>query len=74
MNYFKLAGALAAAVLLILVFLATYFTVEPNEVAVVTHFGKIAYVADPACISRCRSPPATGLSGPTFWKWDRTTA
>lgn len=29
-----------------LLFEATYFTVEPNELAVVTRFGKIAYVAD----------------------------
>ena len=47
MRYIKLAGVVAGVVLLLLIFLATYFTVEPNEVAVVTHFGKIAYVADP---------------------------
>lgn len=41
-----IAGAILAT-LLFVVFLMTYFTVQPFEAAVVTRFGSIAYVAEP---------------------------
>jgi regulator of protease activity HflC (stomatin/prohibitin superfamily) len=43
----KLIGAGIIALLLCVVFLMTYFTVDQNEMAVVTRFGHLEYVADP---------------------------
>jgi regulator of protease activity HflC (stomatin/prohibitin superfamily) len=43
----KLIGAAVAGLLLIVIFLMTYFTVDQNEMAVVTRFGHIEYVAGP---------------------------
>lgn len=48
MNHpFKLFLTIFTALMVLVVFLMTYFTVAPNEVAVVTSFGKISYVAQP---------------------------
>lgn len=43
----KLIGGGLIALLLIVIFLMTYFTVDQNEMAVVTRFGQLEYVADP---------------------------
>lgn len=43
----KLVGTGIICVLAIVVFLMTYFTVDQNEMAVVTRFGQLEYVADP---------------------------
>lgn len=44
---FKLIGGLILSLFALVVFLMTYFTVDPNEATVVTSFGKIDYVAGP---------------------------
>lgn len=46
-NPVRLVGAGLIGLLVIVVFLMTYFTVDQNEMTVVTHFGHIEYVADP---------------------------
>lgn len=43
----KLIGGGIIGMLLIIIFFMTYFTVDQNEMAVVTRFGEISYVADP---------------------------
>lgn len=47
MNPIRLAAGGIFAVLSLIVFLMTYFTVDQNEMAVVTRFGHMEYVADP---------------------------
>ena len=47
MNRVKLIGAGVIVLLAGLVFLMSYFTVDQNQMAVVTRFGHIEYVADP---------------------------
>lgn len=47
MSKLKLIGGMAICLMLFVIFLLTYFTVDPNEAAVVTKFGKIEYVAGP---------------------------
>lgn len=46
-NSVKLVGGGVIALLLMVVFLMTYFTVDQNEMTVVTRFGHLEYVADP---------------------------
>lgn len=46
MNPIKAAIAGIVLLLVIVLFMMTYFTVEQNEVAVVTRYGKLQYVAD----------------------------
>lgn len=43
----KLVAGAIVAVLLAVIFLSTYFTVDQNEMTVVTRFGHFEYVADP---------------------------
>lgn len=47
MRFVKLIGAAVLGVVGLIFFLSTYFTVDQNELAVVTRFGKIAEVAEP---------------------------
>ncbi len=47
MNRVKLIGAGVIVLLAGLIFLMSYFTVDQNQMAVVTRFGHIEYVADP---------------------------
>ena len=51
----KLIGGGIIVLLAGVFFLMSYFTVDQNEMTVVTRFGHIEYVADPGCISKCRS-------------------
>lgn len=46
-NLVKAVGTGIITLLLIAVFLSTYFTVDQNEMTVVTRFGHLEYVADP---------------------------
>lgn len=46
-NLVKLIGSGLIALLLLVMFLATYFTVDQNERTVVTSWGKFSYVAEP---------------------------
>lgn len=47
MNPVRLIGGGIIGLLVIVVFLSTYFTVDQNEMTVVTRFGHLEYVADP---------------------------
>ena len=46
-RYVRLGGGAVLILIIVLFVLSTYFTVEPNEVAVVTRFGQISHVAAP---------------------------
>jgi regulator of protease activity HflC (stomatin/prohibitin superfamily) len=46
-NLFKLIGAALLGLLVMVMFFATYFTVDQNERTVVTSWGKFSYVAEP---------------------------
>lgn len=46
-NPVRVVGSGLIGLLLIVVFLSTYFTVDQNEMTVVTRFGHLDYVADP---------------------------
>lgn len=47
MNPIRIVAGGIIALLVIVLFLSTYFTVDQNEMAVVTRFGHLEYVADP---------------------------
>lgn len=47
MNPVRWIGGGVIGLLLIVIFLSTYFTVDQNEMTVVTRFGHLEYVADP---------------------------
>lgn len=47
MNPVRLIGGGIIALLILVIFLMTYFTVDQNEMTVVTRFGHLEYVADP---------------------------
>jgi regulator of protease activity HflC (stomatin/prohibitin superfamily) len=47
MTQVRIAGTVILAILIVVVFLMTYFTVNQNEMTVVTRFGQLEYVADP---------------------------
>lgn len=47
MNPVKAVGSGIIAVLCVVIFLMTYFTVDQNEMTVVTRFGHLEYLADP---------------------------